>query len=79
MPKRRTVTVTTFHKWQEDFDKELKTVTWLEYESELESGKKVVKKLKCSVCTKFQVKILSRRNYSDRWIVGVDSVRTSNM
>ena len=70
--------VTTFHKWQEDFDKDLKTVTWLECESELESGK-VVKKLKCSVCTKFQAKILSRRNFSDRWIVGADSVRTSNI
>ena len=64
--------VTTFRKWREDFDKELKTVTWLECESELESGKKVVKKLNCSVCTKFQAKILSRRNFSDRWILGAE-------
>ena len=27
----------------------------------------MVKKLKCSVCTKFQVKIISRRNFSDHW------------
>ena len=39
----------------------------------------MVKKLKCSVRTKFQAKIVSQRNFSDRWIVGADSVRTSNI
>ena len=79
VPKRRKVTVTSFCKLFEDFDKELKTVTWLVCESQLESGKKVVKKLKCSICTKFQAKVLSQRNFSDRWIVGADFVQTSNI
>ena len=36
-------------------------------------------KLKCSVRAKFESKIAGRRNYSDRWIVEVDSVHTSNI
>ena len=77
--KKRKVAVTTYRKWREDFDKELKTVTWLDCESEIESGKKVVKRLKCSVCTRFRSRIMHRRNFSNRWIVGADSVRTSNI
>lgn len=36
-------------------------------------------KLKCKVCVQFQSKIERRRNYSDKWISGTDSVRTSNI
>ena len=39
----------------------------------------MVKKLNCSICTKFQAKILSRRNFSDHWIVGANSIQTSNI
>ena len=38
-----------------------------------------MKRLKCSVCTRFRSRIMHRRNFSDRWIVGADSVRTSNI
>lgn len=79
IPKKRKVAVTTYRKWREDFDKELKTVSWLDCETEIESGKKMVKTLKCSVCTRFQSRIMHQRNFSDRWIVGADSIRTSNI
>ena len=36
-------------------------------------------KLKCTVCAKFRSQILCKRNFSDRWIAGADSVRTSNI
>ena len=39
----------------------------------------VVDKLKCKVCIKFKSRIAGRRNYSDKWVVGADSVRTSNI
>ena len=78
-PKKRKVAVITYRKWREDFDKELKTVTWLDCKSEIESGKKVVKRLKCSVCMRFRSRIMHQRNFSDCWIVGADSVRTSNI
>ena len=43
------------------------------------TGKRIVSKLRCSTCAKFKVNIVSRRNFSNRWIVGADSVRTSNI
>ena len=44
-----------------------------------EGRKKAVKRLRCSVCSKFKVGIRGRRNFSERWIVGADSVRASNV
>ena len=35
--------------------------------------------LKCGVCNKYRIRIESSRNFSDRWIVGVKSLCTSNM
>ena len=43
------------------------------------AGKRIVSKLRCSTCAKFKVKIVSGRNFSNQWIVGADSVRTSNI
>jgi len=39
----------------------------------------MVSKLACSLCKKFRSRILSRRNFSDRWITGVESIQTSNI
>ena len=47
------VAYATFEKWRNDFDRDLQTVSWLECESAVEIGTKVVRKLKCSVCGKF--------------------------
>ena len=44
-----------------------------------EGGKKAVKRLRCSVCSKFKVGIRGGCNFSERWIVGADSVRESNV
>ena len=80
--KKRKVTHVTFEKWRHEFDKDCKTVTWLECESCVEVGTKVVRKLKwlkCAVCTKFQSSILHKRNFSDNWISGANSVRTRNI
>ena len=45
----------------------------------MSGAKKIVAKLKCKVCVKFESKIAGRRNYSNKWIIGADSVRTSNI
>ena len=45
----------------------------------MEEGAKVVNKLKCRGCTKFKEKIAGRKNYSDKWITGANSVRTTNV
>ena len=39
--------------------------------------RKVVAKLKCRVCTEFVNKIQYRKNFSQKWIVGADSVSIS--
>ena len=73
-PKKHRVIHGTYLKWRRDFDRDCCTASWLECETELECGKKFVTRLKCSVCTKFKDHIKNKRNYSDKWLVGVDSV-----
>ena len=77
--KRRRVDYATFLKWQRDLDRELETLSWLDCISEREGTKKIVAKLKCKVCEQFEDKIRGRKNFSDRWIVGAESVRVSNV
>ena len=77
--KKRKVTYATYQKWKSELDRDCQTVSWLDCESKVVAGKRIVSKLRCSMCAKFKAKIGSRRNFSDRWIVGADSVRTSNI
>ena len=46
-------------KWNRELDKEFNTVTWLECEI---VGKKMVRVLKCSVYSKYRIRIGSSRN-----------------
>ena len=77
--QKRAVSYETFKMWRTVLDREYQTVSWLDCEAVPESGKKAVKRLKCSVCSKFKANIRGRRNFSERWIIGADSVRTSNV
>ena len=38
-----------------------------------------MRKLKCTVCLKSRSNILHKRNFSNSWLLGADSIRTSNM
>ena len=69
----------TFTKWQTELDKELQTMSWLDCEVKNEGVKKTVTKLSCKVCRKCKSKIAGQRNYSNKWVVGADSVRTRNI
>jgi len=62
-----------------NLDKEFNTVMWLECETVMECGKKMVRALKCSVCSKYKKRIESSRNFSEKWIISVESLRTSNI
>ncbi len=77
--KKRKVTYATYQKWKSDLDRECQTVSWLDCDSKIVAGKRIVSKLRCTACSKFKARIASRRNYSDRWIVGAELVRTSNL
>ena len=77
--KKRCVEHATFLKRKRDLDREQQTLSWLECDSAVESGKKVVFKLLCKVCTQFEEKIKSRKNFSSKWIARADLVRISNI
>ena len=68
--KKRKLIYATFSKWKVDMDKECQTVTWLNCDTEVQAGKRFVTKLRCSVCTKFKMKLKGQRNFSKRWITG---------
>ena len=76
---KKRVTHETFVKWKRNLDRECQTMTWLDCETGMESGKKIVEKLKCKVCTEFVDKIRGRKHFSNKWICGADSVSTSNV
>ena len=69
----------TFKKWQGDFAKEMKSLTWFDCITQSHDGKKTVVALCCLVCCKFKEQIESLRNFSDKWIVGTYSLCTSNI
>ena len=70
---KRKVTFSTYQKWRRDFDIGLKTVTWMDCATETSARKTYVK------CAKYKSRIIARRNYSDRWINGAHSLRTSTI
>ena len=55
--------------------------SFLCYLHEMESGNEqgLSNKLPCSVCAKFKASIATRRNFSECWISGADSIRNSNV
>ena len=77
--KRRSVSLATYHKWKTEIDQECSTLSWLDCETSGAGPRKTVVKLRCKVCIKYQLSIESRRNYSDKWILGADSIRNSNI
>ena len=77
--KKQRVDYATFQKWQRDLDREHQTMSWLDCVAEREGVKSIVTKLKCKVCTEFADKILGRKNFSEKWIAGADSVQVSNV
>jgi hypothetical protein len=67
--KRRNVSYATFLKWKTDLD----------CTKAASEGKKIIAQLRCDICANYESSIATRRNYSDKWISGADSVRTSNI
>ena len=72
------VTVSTFEKWQRNFDQEHQTLTWLKCDRD-KQDKNLVALLWCSSCREYKSKICSMKNYSQAWITGSENQRTSNV
>lgn len=77
--KKSSVKPETVQKWVTRFDKEFQTFSCLDYSTEKEKGINVVTQLKCKVCKKYKKRITGCRNFSDKWVVGANSVKTSNV
>ena len=69
----------TFQKWQRDLNREYQTMSWLDCSCDREGDKKPVNKLSCKVCSEFVDRMRGMKNFSDKWIVGADSIRVSNV
>ena len=76
-PKRQ-VSVSTFEKWQQNFDQDHQILTWLRYDKN-PGDRDLVSLLWCLACRKFQNKICSMKNYSSAWITGSTNQRMSNL
>ena len=77
--KKRHIGYAIFKRWQPDLDRDHQTMSWLDCNTEKDGAKTVVSKLKCKVCTEFIDKIRGRKNFSEKRVVGADSVRVSNV
>ena len=77
--KKRKVRYDTYKQWLAQFDKDCQSMTWLDCGTDIDSGFRVVTKLKCKNCLKFRDKIAVRRNFNEKWLVGAESVRTSSI
>ena len=74
-PKRRSITAHTVEKWKRENDKNLNTASWLTYKM---ADRDHVKSIACSVCTMFNEKLKSMRNYTPAFIDGSVNLRTSS-
>ena len=62
-----------------ELDQSCQTLSWLDCDMRVSDGKKVVMKLKCKICNKFKSRICGRKHFSEKWILGADSIKTSNI
>ena len=69
----------TFSKWIVDHDREWQTLMWLACISALEQGKKLVSAMCFEICTKYHDRIKGRKIFSEKWITGAESLRSSNV
>jgi len=72
--KKQSVSYSTYLKWRMKFDKDCQTISWLDCDVSGTAGKKTVEKLKCKICLKYKARIECKRNYSEKWLIGADSV-----
>lgn len=75
---KRQVTITTFLKWQSNYEREYQAISWLRYDVD-KSDRRLVDTLWCEACRKNEDKIMSMKNYSDHWIKGSKNHKTSNV
>ena len=74
-PKHQ-VAVSTFEKWQCNYDREHQTLKWLRCDTD-KCDKGLVAFLWCAACRQYEGKICSMKNFSTTWVIGTENQRTS--
>ena len=74
---KRQVTKATFDKWQQEYEREHQTLSWLR--CNLERDKRHVASLHCAVCKKYEDSLLSLKSFSRAWISGTTNQKVSNV
>jgi len=72
---KRQVTEATFDRWKSQYDKEHQSLLWLSCEKD-PSDRRLISKLFCEICKRYESKIEGMRNYSAAWIT---NHKTSNI
>jgi len=74
---KRQVTKATFEKWQQEYEKDHQTRSWLC--CDLDRDKRHVSSLYCTVCRKYEDSLQSLKSFSRAWIVGSTNHKVSNV
>ena len=74
--EKRQITLTTFNKWQVQFDRDYNSLCWLRCET---NDNALVEKLWCHACRKYESYITGMKNFSSAWIKGSTNQKTSNV
>ena len=76
--QKRTVTITTFKKWQTQLEREHQTLSWLRCDINKEC-RDLVDVLWCDACRKHERSITGMKNFSRSWLEGSSNHKTSNI
>ena len=71
---RRQVSLTTFNKWQVQFERDYQAMTWLRCEVSKENPN-LVETLWCYACRSYEEMITGMKNFSSKWIVVLQIIR----
>ena len=76
--KKRQVTVSTFKKWQSQYEREHQSLSWLRCDVD-KSNRELVGLLWCDACRKHETELKGLKNFSRAWIEGSSNHKTSNI
>ena len=74
---KRQVTKATFDKWQQEFEREHQTLSWLR--CDLQQDKRLVASLYCAVCKTYEDSLQSLKSFSRAWITGSTNQKVNNV
>ena len=70
------ITLTTFNKWQVQFNRDNNSLCWLRCET---NNNALVEKLWCRACRKYESYITGMKNFSSAWIKGSTNQKMSSV